>query len=87
MPQLFTTAIICSPLDDDSLYLDRWCYHSVTASLEAFEEWDATEYAINYTSVFSPRPNPVSEPMGWHRHPPTARRRENGDPAKEEIRP
>jgi hypothetical protein len=26
------------------------------------------------------------EPLGWHRHPDTGRRRENGDPAKEEIR-
>lgn len=26
------------------------------------------------------------EPTGWHRHPPSGRRRENGDPAKEIVR-
>lgn len=26
------------------------------------------------------------EPEGWHRHPRTGRRRENGDPAREEVR-
>jgi hypothetical protein len=25
------------------------------------------------------------EPTGWHRHPSTGRRRENGDPSKEKI--
>jgi hypothetical protein len=25
------------------------------------------------------------EPAGWHRHPDTGRRREGGDPAKEEV--
>lgn len=25
------------------------------------------------------------EPQGWHRHPSTGRRRENGDPTKEEV--
>jgi len=27
------------------------------------------------------------EPNGWHRHPDTGRRRENGDPEKETIQP
>lgn len=27
------------------------------------------------------------EPVGWHRHPSTGRRRENGDPTQEHIRP
>lgn len=29
--------------------------------------------------------NGEGEPQGWHRHPPTGRRREGGDPAKEEV--
>lgn len=29
----------------------------------------------------------VGEPDGWHRHPDTGRRREGGDPTREEIRP
>jgi hypothetical protein len=27
----------------------------------------------------------VGEPQGWHRHPNTGRRREDGDPTKETI--
>lgn len=29
----------------------------------------------------------TGEPVGWHRHPPTGRRRPNGDAAKEYIAP
>ena len=28
-----------------------------------------------------------SEPSGWHRHPATGRRRPDGDPTKEYVRP
>lgn len=79
MPMLYTVAITCAPLENFDFtwfaYSDRWCYKSHKAALAAFEDWDPTTYVFG-----------VSEPQGWHRHPPTGRRRENGDPSTEEIR-
>jgi hypothetical protein len=40
--------------------------------------WDAMEALAAWDGE--------GEPQGWHRHPDTGRRREGGDPAKEEVR-
>jgi hypothetical protein len=53
-------------------YGDRWCYHTLFDASEALDAWDGGE---------------GTEPTGWHRHPDTGRRREDGDPAREEVRP
>jgi hypothetical protein len=55
-------------------YFDRWCY--------------ATEELVRDALAAFPV-NPVAdyEPAGWHRHPPTHRRRPGGDPAQEYIDP
>jgi hypothetical protein len=50
---------------------DRWCYSSYAAALMGLNEWAAR--------------GGEGEPIGWHRHPDTGRRREHGDPAKETI--
>lgn len=55
-------------------YFDRWCYATkelVDKSLADFVESPPADY----------------EPVGWHRHPPTHRRRVDGDPALEYIDP
>jgi hypothetical protein len=47
---------------------DMWCFDKEVDVVNVLRSW---EY---------PR---VSEPEGWHRHPPSNRRRFNGDPALE----
>ncbi|UTU07938.1 hypothetical protein CcrC1_gp252c [Caulobacter phage C1] len=60
-------------LDDYLEYDDRWCYETEASARAGLSAWKAQNYA--------------GEPSGWHRHPKTSRRREGGDPSKEEIRP
>lgn len=48
---------------------DRWCYHTLGAALLGLGRWMEADGE--------------GEPSGWHRHPTTGRRRDNGDPAKE----
>lgn len=75
LPFVFTHAITVShKAHADDWYIDRWCYHSFEEAVAAMQAW------TTYTEW------PNSEPEGWHRHPPSGRRRENGDPSKEEIR-
>ena len=74
MPLMYTGGLIILPKvrTTQTWYLDRWCYHSVAAAIEAAKAWDGVW--------------PEGEPDGWHRHPATGRRRENGDPSTEEVR-
>lgn len=51
---------------------DEWHYDGGLAALLALALWEPTE---------------TPEPTGWVRHPRSARRRPNGDPAREEVRP
>lgn len=75
MPFIFTHAIVVSRWDQiDDYYIDRWCYGSREAAVAAMQAW--TDYDKW----------PDTEPTGWHRHPPTGRRRKDGDPSTEEIR-
>lgn len=72
MPLIFTSALIVGTVGDKNTYLDRWCYRSVQDAIAAGDAWDGDW--------------PKTEPQGWHRHPATGRRRENGDPSMEEVR-
>lgn len=51
-------------------YGDRWCFSSYAKALTALAEWDGAD---------------DTEPQGWHRHPDSGRRREDGDPARETV--
>lgn len=53
-------------------YFDRWCYATEELVREALAAFPLT-------------PSADYEPSGWHRHPPSGRRRTNGDPAQEYI--
>jgi hypothetical protein len=53
-------------------YEDRWCLADLPLAIASFSEWKSRGF--------------VGEPGGWHRHPNSGRRREGGDPSKEEIR-
>jgi len=69
-PLLFHWMLIRGDFEDLIGYWDRWCYAEeagARAALEAFPE----------------NPPDGFEPVGWHRHPPTGRRRPDGDPARE----
>ncbi len=51
-------------------YEDRWCYETVAQATDALAKWSGAD---------------GTEPEGWHRHPPSGRRRKNGDPATEYV--
>lgn len=53
-------------------YGERWCYHTYRDARAALDAWLGED---------------GTEPQGWHRHPDTGRRRENGDPSTEVIAP
>ncbi len=62
---MFTTAIIRGNIAQImETYTDRWCFHTMAQAETAFDLWDG----IN------------GEPEGWHRHLPSGRRRDDGDP-------
>ena len=56
---VFTTAIV-SGLNDCG-YEDRWCYHNISDATQALLEWQSRNFE--------------GEPLGWHRHPTSGRRR------------
>lgn len=69
-PLLFHWTLIRGDFEDLIGYWDSWCYADeagARAALNAFPE----------------RPEPTYEPAGWHRHPPSGRRRPDGDPSRE----
>jgi len=69
-PLLFHWTLLRGDLDDLLGYFDRWCYADEAGARAAF-------------SAFPSCPPADYEPGGWHRHPKTARRRPDGDPARE----
>jgi hypothetical protein len=70
MPFIYTHAIVTVPRGHYLTYEDRWCYMTKASALYAAVCWDGA---------------PGTEPEGWHRHPVTGRRRENGEPSTETI--
>lgn len=71
IPQIFNFRLVLTPKDLPTTYDDMWCYNSLTNALLNAMLWDG-----NY---------PETEPAGWYRHPPTGRRRKDGDPSTEYI--
>lgn len=68
----FHWMMVRGDFDDLIGYFDRWCYADeagARAALRAFPETPAPGY----------------EPEGWHRHPPTRRRRPDGDASREYL--
>lgn len=60
--------------------------HMIIADINGLyhgERWCYTTYAKAKAALAAW--DGEGEPQGWHRHPDTGRRRENGDPAKETI--
>ncbi len=60
---------LCSWLTNTG-HLGMWCYGTFEEAVAALWAWDDAK-------------NP--EPGGWMRHPPSGRRRPNGDPRKEIV--
>lgn len=54
----------------DSGYADFYCFCSYDAALAALKDFDT---------------HSMTEPVGWHRHGRSGRRRENGDPKRETV--
>lgn len=69
---MFHWMLIRGFLHDHNGYFDRWCYKDEQAAVKALTDF-VEEPPVGY------------EPVGWHRHPPTHRRRPGGDPALEYI--
>lgn len=73
MPLMFTGALIHGSIFNDQSYDNRWCYKDVDVALYALREWRSRGFE--------------GEPLGWHRHPATGRRRPDGDATKEYVEP
>lgn len=71
-PMAFNDTIIIGKYGDEAGWDEQYWYERQMA-LPALLEWCADGFE--------------GEPQGWHRHIPSNRRREGGDPAKEEVRP
>lgn len=67
----FTAAIIIGPPDAWE-YDDRWCYATADLAAKNAHDWTA---------------EPGTEPVGWHRHPTSGRRRPDGLPANQYVMP
>jgi hypothetical protein len=72
-PFLYTTAIITGRYFDSYSLDNRWCYHDYPSALAALIEWAEAGFK--------------NEPMGWHRHPASGRRRPDGDWMQEHVQP
>lgn len=72
IPFIYTDAIVWGFIGDTTGYMDRWCYDSATKAIIHATAWDGAS---------------DTEPDGWHRHPRSGRRRENGDPTTEYVNP
>lgn len=70
-PFVFSVAIIVGDFGDDYGYSDRWCFNSFLLAAAALTEWAGRNFE--------------GEPIGWHRHPDTGRRRPDGDASKEYV--
>lgn len=57
-------------------YVESWYFESWLQGWRAAVLWEPPPF------LYTPGPD---EPFGWYRHPATARRRHNGDPAQEYI--
>lgn len=71
VPQIFN-AKITKGVAGMPWYDEEWTYEIVADAIAALSAWDTVRQA---------------EPGGWHRHKPSNRRRTNGNPEKEYIRP
>lgn len=69
-PLIFHWTITRGLFADPVGYFDRWCYANAAGALAAL-------------AAFPMHPQDGYEPMGWHRHPASGRRRPDGDPARE----
>jgi hypothetical protein len=71
-PLMFHWTVILGHLDDAVGYEDRWCFASRKLALDAVANWPTSGYDAH-------------EPVGWHRHPSTGRRRPDGEAEKEYV--
>lgn len=69
IPMMFTTRMVIGSATAQT-YDDLWCF-------------DDPETAVIQAVMWDPATEP--EPNGWHRHPPSGRRRRDGDPTREYV--
>lgn len=72
-PLLFHWTMYVGRIGDREGYDTRFCYADRAKAEEGLREWAKRGFR--------------GEPTGWHRHPNTGRRRDDGDPSKERIAP
>lgn len=71
-PLMFHWTVIHGEVGDMTGYWDRWCFATEALALEAVAAW--------------PMVTPAKyDPIGWHRHPSTGRRRDFGNPEFEHV--
>jgi hypothetical protein len=68
---MFHYSMLVGTIGDETGYDDRWCMGNYAMALESLNEWKSRGYH--------------GEPLNWHRHPKTSRRRVDGNPLRETI--
>jgi hypothetical protein len=68
---LFHWTMKIGTVGDYAGYDDRYCYQDPVTALGAAAVWADRNWE--------------GEPIGWHRHPDSGRRREHGDPERETV--
>lgn len=70
-PLMFHWTMYIGQMGDRVGYDDRYCFADQTVAEAALTEWEERGFE--------------GEPLHWHRHPPTGRRRADADPEQETI--
>lgn len=68
---IFHWTLHIGQIGDFCTYLDRYCYRDQKLCEDAMDEWKSRNFS--------------GDPINWHRHPGTGRRRENGDSKLETL--
>lgn len=68
---MFHWSIHVGKIGDIAGYDDRYCLATFDLAVESLNDWIKRDFQ--------------GEPINWHRHPPSGRRRTDGDPNQEYI--
>lgn len=68
---MFHWMLVRGAAESPEFYDDRYCYQTEEMVLQALASY--------------PQEGGMFEPTGWHRHPPTCRRRPDGDASREYV--
>lgn len=70
--KIWTYSLCIGDVKNEGYFTDLWCYETLPLAMAAMLAWNPLDIS-------------TPEPEGWHRHPPTGRRRPDGDASREYV--